>query len=1064
MKKVFVAVAVVVLALLGLVFLLPLALSSDTLRTALAHQLSEASGAEITLNGPIHFSVIPDFGVVVEDLAYATADGAVSVTAARSVASVEAMSLFSSQVRITGIELQSPRIVLGDAAVPVQPAAEPQPATAEGEDIFKVIAGFLERLSIDHVVIADGEVARNSAGTLEPIARGIELRLSVPGISEPAALAVSGTMNGNRMELAANIGSLRDLLARQPAEFSLATKNEQPLHPALADLGASGSIQLADDGSYRITGGEIASLGQKMRLDVSYTPGDRPFVMARIAAGTLDYSDFQPAATTPADASGEAASVPDSGGPDLSPLRNIDADIELRADALQAGDAIARDVVIGAKLQNGQLDTSVSSGQIAGGSLTASMLMDVNADIPQSSGSLNLASIDIESLMSLAGQAAPATGRLSTQLQYAFRGADADAIRDSVNLRGEVSIADWRIELPQLEAFAGPGAGVVDTLNATAQIEDVLQPLGLTGTARWNGEAVSFSTSLALSDLLWGQPVGVAADFKSQPLNANFSGTVAPDGATSGKADISAASLSRTLGWFGQDTGTPLGQFAFSGGISVSSAELALTEATIALDDMHAKGSLSLATTGKPKITAALSVDTLDFSKLTGAGGGDPSATAAGSGPAAIDLSILRQFDADIRLDANQLGYGQVKAGPAAATLSIADGVAKLVVPQAGFYEGTVTASVTANGAGEVPAIELAAGLEGVQSLPLLTAAAGFDRLEGGLKASVQVSGSGANTQDFARSLKGPVNVVFSNGAIRGIDVAGLVRNVQSLIAGGYSENSEAKTEFTELSVAVDIQNGVGRTQDIRLLGPFVRMSGQGSIDLAAQTIDMRLDPRVVGSLDGQGGDFDVSGLGMPILVKGALSAPSIYPDISGILADPNRALQALSQLGGGVGELANGATGAVDGLGEALRGKPGAVVSDLIGQLSGSTGETSTNGAPSGSQGLLNSVLGGVLGQQVPGTAPASAQTISPLGQPTQPVEASLGGNAPAHPPAATIPLPRADPRAGSSIVPTPAPEPEPAATLTDRLVDNIVPQLAPQTDDDTTDLIKGLIQQVGQ
>ncbi|HTN64245.1 MAG TPA: hypothetical protein VL147_22270, partial [Devosia sp.] len=73
MKKIIAGVAIAVIALVGLVFLLPLALSSDTLRAALAHQLSEASGAEIALNGPIHFSVVPDFGVVVEDLAYATA-------------------------------------------------------------------------------------------------------------------------------------------------------------------------------------------------------------------------------------------------------------------------------------------------------------------------------------------------------------------------------------------------------------------------------------------------------------------------------------------------------------------------------------------------------------------------------------------------------------------------------------------------------------------------------------------------------------------------------------------------------------------------------------------------------------------------------------------------------------------------------------------------------------------------------------------------------------------------------------------------------------------------------
>src|SRR5690606_5433443 len=106
-----------------------------------------------------------------------------------------------------------------------------------------------------------------------------------------------------------------------------------------------------------ITDGEVNSGGQKMRLDVSYAPGDRPFVMARIVAGVLDYSDFQPAATGDVAAVDEAAGA--SGELDLSALRGVDADIELRAEALQAGDAVARDVVIAARLTNGVLNSSV---------------------------------------------------------------------------------------------------------------------------------------------------------------------------------------------------------------------------------------------------------------------------------------------------------------------------------------------------------------------------------------------------------------------------------------------------------------------------------------------------------------------------------------------------------------------------------------------------------------------------------------------------------------------------------------------------------------------------------
>src|SRR5690606_10962483 len=128
------------------------------------------------------------------DMSFATGDGAVSVTAARSVASVELISLFSSQVRITGIALESPRIVLGEATAAAEPAPAAAPVEAGGGDIFKTVAGYLERLSIDQVVVSDGEVATKTGETLERTASGLALRLVVPGIDKPASLVVSGTL------------------------------------------------------------------------------------------------------------------------------------------------------------------------------------------------------------------------------------------------------------------------------------------------------------------------------------------------------------------------------------------------------------------------------------------------------------------------------------------------------------------------------------------------------------------------------------------------------------------------------------------------------------------------------------------------------------------------------------------------------------------------------------------------------------------------------------------------------------------------------------------------------
>ncbi|MCR6671495.1 AsmA family protein [Devosia ginsengisoli] len=1038
MKKAALAVAIVALALIGLAFLLPFAVNSGGLRTALASQLSEVSGAEIALNGTIHFSVLPEFGIVAEDMVLKTGDGAVAVAAARSVASVELLPLLSGQVRVSGIELKSPRIVLDDTVTDAS-AAPSATEPDDDADIFKTIAFYLERLSFSSVVVSDGEIARRTGEITEPMASAIELRLSAPGLDRPVAVSMSGVTRDGKMALDANIGSLGNLLARQPTEFSLSAQAERPLHPMLAEVSASGNIQLADDGSYRISGGEIASNGQKMQLDISYTPADRPFVMARIDADALDYSDFQPAAA----ASDENAAGPANaaaGGADLSALRTLDADIELHAASLRAGDALAQDVTISVQLQAGKLVSVVQSAAIAGGSLAASIAMDVNAEDPQSSGSLNMSSIDIASLVALAGQQAPASGKISSQLQYAFRGLDGEAIRNSLNLRGEVSIAGGRVNIPQLETMVRPGAGVVESLEASLRIEDVRQPLSLSGTAHWNGEPLSFSTSLALADLLWGQPGQVALDLKTAPVNAGFAGTLNLDGTISGKADIAAPSLTQAANWMGQNLGAQLGRFAFSGGIAVDSGQVALSEASISLDDIQVRGSLAATTSGKPKVTATLAVDALDFGTLTGSG--QESATGSSSGPAAIDLSVLRLFDADIRLQANQLSYGAVKAGPATASLSVSDGVAALSVPQAGFYDGTLSASVTANGSGTVPAVALTAGMEGVQALPLLTAAAGFQNIEGTLKANIEVSGAGADSQAFARSLRGPVALVFNDGALRGIDVAGLVRNVQSLLVAGYSANNEAKTEFTEFSVAADIQDGVGTVSDIRLLGPFVRMTGSGSFDIAAQAIDMRLDPRVVASLDGQGSDFDVSGLGMPILVKGPLSGPAIYPDLSALLADPGRALASISQLGNGVGGLAEGAANALGGLDGVLNGDPstmaGGAVTDLIGQFAGGQAPVGADGQPS-SESLLNELIGGVFGQQQPGAETA----------PADPVQA----------PSPAVSLPRPDPR-GPAVAPTTLPPPP---TQTEQLIDLIAPPVAPDTEESGNDPLGGLLDQLG-
>jgi AsmA protein len=152
----------------------------------------------------------------------------------------------------------------------------------------------------------------------------------------------------------------------------------------------------------------------------------------------------------------------------------------------------------------------------------------------------------------------------------------------------------------------------------------------------------------------------------------------------------------------------------------------------------------------------------------------------------------------------------------------------------------------------------------------------------------------------------------------------------------GWQSGEAEKTDFASLGASFKIAQGKAQTSDLHLSGPLVRMAGAGTVDLPAQTINLRVDPQVVASIEGQGGKNDLQGIGVPVAINGPWAAPSIYPDIAGILENPQAAYEKLSKLGGGLVKLPN-----ADGLGDALsstsgiaglvKGKAGGSIEDLI-------------------------------------------------------------------------------------------------------------------------------------
>ncbi len=171
-------------------------------------------------------------------------------------------------------------------------------------------------------------------------------------------------------------------------------------------------------------------------------------------------------------------------------------------------------------------------------------------------------------------------------------------------------------------------------------------------------------------------------------------------------------------------------------------------------------------------------------------------------------------------------------------------------------------------------------------------------------------------------TLSGTAQFRLTDGVIRGIDMANMVTGVQSAVLGGWEKTDNASTEFSTLSAGFRFTDGIGNNDDLNLVGPLVRVTGKGTVDLLRKRLNYKVAPSAA---SGPGGEF--TGLVVPVIVKGPWANPKIYPDVQGILENPQAALDALNKLGVSTGNINVDAAG--NELKEQAKGKVSKTIED---------------------------------------------------------------------------------------------------------------------------------------
>src|SRR5260370_14927414 len=113
----------------------------------------------------------------------------------------------------------------------------------------------------------------------------------------------------------------------------------------------------------------------------------------------------------------------------------------------------------------------------------------------------------------------------------------------------------------------------------------------------------------------------------------------------------------------------------------------------------------------------------------------------------------------------------------------------------------------------------------------------------------------------------GPVFGNFQEGAIKGLNVAQMIRNLTASTLSGWQEGKEQTTDLSQLSASFRIDRGQATTTDLNLVGPLVRVTGAGTIDLGTKMLGFRVDLKLVLTTEGQGRTTDPVGLGIPVMI-----------------------------------------------------------------------------------------------------------------------------------------------------------------------------------------------------
>ena len=549
------------------------------------------------------------------------------------------------------------------------------------------------------------------------------------------------------------------------------------------------------------------------------------------------------------------------------------------------------------------------------------------------------------------GEASNAALEFST-LTLGATGLDLD-YRGGVTL-GDVPTLNGQIELNAAEAqrLLKPGNSLIPILTILGNVDFI---------ASLSGPVTAPSLT------------GITLKQRGQDLVSDYSGnfSLAGEQPLDGTLSISSDNPRAVLLSLGTELpeGDSLNNIAIRGETTGSVLAPSLADASITIDDTVATGVIGADLRGvRPRVVADLAMPSLDLTPFLGSGSQqtdtEPNLNEDWD-DTPLDLAALNMLDATITVAATEVVMDQITLNDALLNTRLDAGRLSAIFRQdddkPGFkvFQGNWSGDLVLDASRSTPTLRIEALADSIAAQDMLTALTGFKNLSGLGDVHLNLSSEGSSLKGLIQGLDGKFESDLNQGAIKGLNLAKLVRdtsNLSELLASGtltiasFREafSPEAETDFSSFIGNLDFNNGVASITDLSIDNPVVGITGAGSIDLGARTLDIRLTPRVDVSAAGAGSTIGVGDIPIPVRVYGSWSNVSYGLDTAAVRSELTSRLRNQA-----AGEIA-----------DRLGGDAGAIIGGIIGGQSATEGEAEAE-VPSLEDELRNRALGALFGNQ---------------------------------------------------------------------------------------------------